>query len=81
MLCIYEYFLQVMVGELPSGFLQITSTAPDHVAHDAEIAQQLAAQQVQQNMMRPSLVVSDRLFVSVVEVSLSKKFLVVCVGG
>ena len=56
-----------MVGELPVGFLQVPSTSQDQIARDQQIAQQLAAQQVQ-TVMRQPVAVADRLFVSVVEV-------------
>ena len=58
-----------MVGELPSGFLQVSSSN-DQFARDEQMAHQLAAQQVQQQqMMQPTIGVTDRLFVSVVEVT------------
>ena len=56
-----------MVGELPSGFLQVASTSQDQVARDEQMAQQIAAQQVQ-SMMRQPVAIADRLFISIVEV-------------
>ena len=56
-----------MIGELPSGFLQVPSTSQDQVARDEQIAQQIAAQQVQ-GMIRQPVAIADRLFVSVLEV-------------
>ena len=67
-----------MLGELPKEFLRVTSNnaAQDQVSRDGQLAQQMAAQEVQQQrlMQQQTTVSSERLFISILEVYMVLEF-------
>nr|CAB3267161.1 toll-interacting protein B [Phallusia mammillata] len=65
----------VMLGELPQEFLNVETPggASSQMDRDAQMAQQLAAREIQKQRMQP-VMVTERLFISVIEAKLNKNY-------